>query len=158
MNLAIFSLPSCSGSGSSNFPLGFGNKVVGRKWGETEYLISAFPLGGYVKMFGEEQGEEVIPEDEHRSFSHKPVWQRFGIVVGGPVFNLLFAVILFFFMFFFAGLPEPMDTTMIGEVDAGSVAEKVGIKSGDKVSASTASRPPPGSRSPTASRTAAARK
>ena len=116
------------------FSLGFGNKVVGRQWGETEYLISAFPLGGYVKMFGEVQGEEDIPAAEQaRSFSHKPVWQRFGIVAGGPVFNLLFAVVLFFGMFYFAGLPEPVDTTVIGQVGQASAAEKAGIKPGDQV-------------------------
>ncbi|MHB8791352.1 MAG: RIP metalloprotease RseP [Desulfobulbaceae bacterium] len=116
------------------FSLGFGNKVVGRKWGETEYLISAFPLGGYVKMFGEVQGEgEITEEEKPRSFSHKPVWQRFGIVAGGPVFNLLFAVVLFFGMFFFAGLPEPVDTTVIGQIGPASAAEKAGIKPGDRV-------------------------
>ncbi|MBV5316918.1 MAG: RIP metalloprotease RseP [Desulfobulbaceae bacterium] len=115
------------------FSLGFGQKVIGRQWGETEYLISAFPLGGYVKMYGEQQGEEVLPEDVHRSFSHKPVWQRFGIVFGGPLFNLVFAVVLFFCIFLFAGLPEPVDSTRIGEVSAGSVAEEMGVKSGDVV-------------------------
>jgi regulator of sigma E protease len=115
------------------FSLGFGSKVIGRQWGETEYLISAFPLGGYVKMYGEQPEEEVGQEDLHRSFSHKPVWQRFSIVFGGPLFNLLFAVLLFFFMFVFAGLPEPVDSTKIGEVSAGSVAEQVGIKTGDQV-------------------------
>lgn len=116
------------------FSLGFGNKMVGWQWGETEYLISAFPLGGYVKMYGEQPGEdEVSPEDRHRSFSHKPVWQRFGIVFGGPLFNLLFAVLLFFFMFVFTGLPEPVDSTKIGEVTVGSVAAEVGMKAGDEV-------------------------
>ena len=115
------------------FSLGFGNKLIGRQWGETEYLISAFPLGGYVKMYGEQQGEEVRPEDEHRSFSHKAVWQRFGIVFGGPLFNLLFAIVLFFLIFIFAGIPEPVDSTKIGEVTAGSVADQVGIKPGDLV-------------------------
>jgi len=115
------------------FSLGFGNRVVGRQWGETEYLISAFPLGGYVKMFGEEQGEEVAPAERSRSFSHKPVWQRFGIVAGGPLFNLLFAVVLFFGMFLVAGLPEPLDTTRIGQVADGSVAQQAGILPGDTV-------------------------
>ena len=116
------------------FSLGFGNKIVGRKWGETEYLISAFPLGGYVKMFGEQQGEEEIdPAEQPRSFSHKPVWQRFGIVAGGPVFNLFFAVVLFFGMFFLVGLPEPVDTTRIGKVGPGSAAELAGIDEGDTV-------------------------
>lgn len=115
------------------FSLGFGQKVIGRQWGETEYLISAFPLGGYVKMYGEQQGEAILPENVDRSFSHKPVWQRFGIVFGGPLFNLVFAIFLFFFIFIFSGLPEPVDSTRIGEVGAGSVAEQVGIKVGDVV-------------------------
>lgn len=116
------------------FSLGFGGKLVGRKWGETEYLISAFPLGGYVKMFGEHQGdEEVDPAEQPRSFSHKAVWQRFCIVAGGPVFNLLFAVILFFGMFVIVGLPEAIDTTQIGQVTPGSAAEKAGIVAGDTI-------------------------
>jgi len=115
------------------FSLGFGNKVVGRKWGETEYLISAFPLGGYVKMFGEQQGEEIPASEYERSFSHKPVWQRFGIVFGGPLFNLLFAVLLFFAMFALVGLPEPVDTTLIGHVSSGSAAQKAGIRDGDVI-------------------------
>lgn len=115
------------------FSLGFGNKVIGRQWGETEYLISAFPLGGYVKMYGEQSGDDVPHDETHRSFSHKSVWKRFGIVFGGPLFNLLFAVALFFFMFALAGLPEPVDSTKIGEVTPGSVAEQVGIKAGDVV-------------------------
>jgi regulator of sigma E protease len=115
------------------FSLGFGGKLVSRKWGETEYLISAFPLGGYVKMFGEHQGEEMDPAEQPRSFSHKAVWQRFCIVAGGPVFNLLFAVVLFFGMFAFAGLPEALDTTEIGKISPGSAAEKVGILPGDTI-------------------------
>jgi regulator of sigma E protease len=116
------------------FSLGFGNKLVSRKWGETEYLISAFPLGGYVKMFGENQGETEIPSEEQpRSFSHKPVWQRFSIVAGGPLFNLFFAVVLFFAIFFLAGFPEPLDTTSIGKVSPGSAAERAGVMEGDTI-------------------------
>ena len=116
------------------FSVGFGNKIVSKKWGETEYLLSAFPLGGYVKMFGEHQGVgEITPEEEPRSFSHKPVWQRFGIVAGGPVFNILFAVFLFIAMFFFAGLPEPIDTTSIGKVAPDSAAEKAKLLVGDTI-------------------------
>ncbi len=116
------------------FSLGFGPKIIGRKFGETEYLLSAFPLGGYVKMFGEQQGEqEVGPADEPFSFSHKPVWQRFGIVAGGPFFNLAFAVFLFFLLLLVVGMPQAVDTTRIGQVTPGSVAESVGIKPGDVV-------------------------
>jgi len=115
------------------FSLGFGNKVVGRKWGDTEYLISAFPLGGYVKMFGEQQGEEIAVSEQERSFSHKPILQRFGIVFAGPLFNLLFAILLFFAMFALAGLPEPVDNTLIGQVGPKSAAEKAGLKSQDVI-------------------------
>jgi regulator of sigma E protease len=115
------------------FSLGFGNKVVGKKWGDTEYLLSAFPLGGYVKMYGEQPGEEIAEEDKEVSFSHKKVWQRFGIIFGGPLFNLLFAVLIFLFMFAFAGLPGPVDSTLIGQVSPGSAAEKVGLQAGDVI-------------------------
>lgn len=116
------------------FSLGFGRKVVGKKWGDTEYLISVFPLGGYVKMFGEQpDDEEIDPAERHRSFSHKPVWQRFGIVVAGPLFNLLFAILIFFLMFSLAGLPEPVDTTRIGQVAPGSAAQRAGLKAGDLI-------------------------
>ncbi|MBM9614602.1 RIP metalloprotease RseP [Desulfobulbus rhabdoformis] len=115
------------------FSLGFGQKLVGRTWGETEYLVSAFPLGGYVKMYGEHDGDEVEQVEEHRSFSHKTVWQRFGIIFGGPLFNLLFAVVLFFSMFSLAGMPEAVDTTRIGAVNPGSAAQVMGLAAGDEI-------------------------
>lgn len=115
------------------FSLGFGPKVVGRRHGETEYLLSAFPLGGYVKMLGEQGGEEVPADEKDRSFADKPVWQRFIIVAGGPTFNLLFAVFLFFLIFAVAGLPTPVDNTMIGGITAESPAQKAGLKPGDLI-------------------------
>jgi len=113
------------------FSLGFGPKLFGRQHGETEYLISALPLGGYVKMLGENPTEEVAPDDAVRSFSGKPVWQRFLIVAGGPVFNLLFSVILFFLIFLFAGLPQPVPGTKIGQVGPGTPAEAAGLRNND---------------------------
>jgi len=113
------------------FSLGFGPKVTGFQRGETEYLLSAFPLGGYVKMLGEQNGEEVAPEDEARSFAKKPVWQRFIVVAGGPVFNLVFAVFLFFLVFAINGLPQPVDNTVIGGVSADSPASRAGLEPGD---------------------------
>ncbi|MBU0480678.1 MAG: RIP metalloprotease RseP [Proteobacteria bacterium] len=115
------------------FSLGFGPKVTGFFAGETEYLLSAFPLGGYVKMLGEQPSEEVAPEDKARSFSDKPVWQRFLIVFGGPLFNLLFAVFLFFMIFAIAGLPTPVDNTVIGGITAESPASRAGIEPGDRI-------------------------
>lgn len=115
------------------FSLGFGPKLVSKKIGDTEYLISALPLGGYVKMLGEQNGEEVEEAEQEGSFSLKPVWQRFSIVFAGPLFNLLFAVVVFFLIFLAMGLPRPVDSTQIGGVTVGSAADKAGLKPGDVI-------------------------
>lgn len=115
------------------FSLGFGPKVIGKVMGETEYLISAFPLGGYVKMFGENPDEQNVDEEEKSgSFAHKPVYQRFLIILAGPVFNLLFSIVIFFFVFSIMGVPNSLDTTRIGKVTEDSPALKAGIKEGDE--------------------------
>ncbi len=115
------------------FSLGFGPKVWGRQLGETEYLLSAFPLGGYVKMTGEKPDEKIPAEDQGRSFANKPIWQRFLIVGAGPLSNLLFAALLFFLIFAVSGIPEPDPeaSTQIGTVTADSPAAEGGLKSGD---------------------------
>jgi regulator of sigma E protease len=119
------------------FSLGFGPKLVSRQYGETEYLISAFPLGGYVKMFGENPGElaeeRLSPGELKRSFATRPVWQRFIIVAGGPVFNLIFAMFLFFIIVWVAGLPQPLDTTTIGGVGQDTPAAEAGLLEGDTI-------------------------
>ncbi len=81
------------------FSLGFGPKLVSRQWGETEYLICAIPLGGYVQMLGEgsgEQGEgaELTVEEKQRSFADKPVSKRLAIVSAGPLMNLLLPLLI----------------------------------------------------------------
>ncbi|MFH7319389.1 RIP metalloprotease RseP [Desulfurivibrio sp. D14AmB] len=113
------------------FSLGFGPRLVGRKVGETEYQISAFPLGGYVNMLGENPGDETDPADRDRCFATKPVWQRFIIVAAGPFFNLAFAVLLFFLIFAAVGMPHPAPGTTIGEVAADSPAAAAGLEQGD---------------------------
>jgi regulator of sigma E protease len=119
------------------FSLGFGPKLISKQYGETEYLISAFPLGGYVKMFGENPGElaeeRLSPAELKRSFATRPVWQRFLIVAGGPVFNLIFAMFLFFIIVLVAGLPQPVDTTTIGGVGQDTPAAEAGLQEGDTI-------------------------
>lgn len=116
------------------FSLGFGPRVAGKTIGETEYVISALPLGGFVKMFGENPDEKEMAEnDKAVSFAHKSVSQRFGIVFAGPLFNLLFSVFLFFMVFAFVGVPTSTDTTVIGNVTQDSPAEKSGLMSGDVI-------------------------
>ena len=116
------------------FSLGFGPKIYGRTVGETEYLISAFPLGGYVKMFGENPDEiEGAASDKAASFAHKTVWQRFLIVLAGPLFNLLFSVLLFFVIFFSVGLPDSHNTTRVGQVNPDSPAAAAGLQVDDTI-------------------------
>jgi regulator of sigma E protease len=116
------------------FSLGFGPKIFGKMVGETEYLISAFPLGGYVKMFGENPDEQEGSQSEKEvSFAYKKVWQRFLIVFAGPLFNLLFTVFLFFMIFFFVGLPNDRDTTRIGQVNPDSPAAIAGVQVNDTI-------------------------
>ncbi len=116
--------------GVEKFSLGFGPKLIGKTIGETEYLVSAFPLGGYVKMVGENADGELSPEDLARSFAAKPPLQRIVIVAAGPLSNLLFAWLVFIAVFMI-GVPSP--TTRIGEVVQGKPAARAGIKANDLV-------------------------
>ncbi|MHB1226193.1 MAG: RIP metalloprotease RseP [Desulfurivibrionaceae bacterium] len=115
------------------FSLGFGPKVFGRTVGDTEYLLSAFPLGGYVKMYGESLTEEVASDQQEFSFSHKAIWQRFLVVFAGPLFNLLFAVLLFSTIFAVMGVSQPVNEARIGGVTMDSPADKAGLASNDLI-------------------------
>jgi regulator of sigma E protease len=112
------------------FSLGFGPKVIGKTYGETEYLLSAFPLGGYVKMLGEEPGEEFDEAEKQRAYNYQPVWKRFSVVVSGPFFNLCFAVLVFFLVFL-NGVPYMLPE--VGEITPGSPAAQQGIMKGDRI-------------------------
>jgi regulator of sigma E protease len=89
-----FIIAKKSGVGVLTFSLGFGRKLIGKKIGETEYQISAFPLGGYIKIIGENPEEEVSEEDRGRSFSDKPIPTRVAIIGFGPFMNLVLAFVL----------------------------------------------------------------
>ncbi|NUM58090.1 MAG: RIP metalloprotease RseP [Bdellovibrionaceae bacterium] len=112
------------------FSLGFGKKIFQYQKGDTNYCISLIPLGGYVKMFGEQPGDE-IPEDQKKvSFTHKKVSQRLAIVLAGPIMNLFFAFLVFIVVAFSG---ETFKAPFIGEVNPGSQAEIAGFSSGDKI-------------------------
>jgi regulator of sigma E protease len=115
--------------GVEKFSLGFGPKIFGRRIGNTDYCVSAIPLGGFVKMVGEEPGAEVATEDISISFTHKHVFKRILIVAAGPFFNLFLAMIIFFGIFQIYGtfILEPS----IGEVRENSPASRGGLKKGD---------------------------
>jgi len=120
------------------FSIGFGPKLAGRQSGETEYVVSAIPLGGYVKMLGEDLSDpEVSEEDKGRSFAHAPLLKRIAIVAAGPVFNLLLAYVIFtawlatgapLFVPSFADLASNVETVV-----PGSAAEAGGVRSGDRI-------------------------
>jgi regulator of sigma E protease len=119
-----------AGVGVLKFSLGFGPKIIGKKIGETEYVLSWIPLGGFVKLLGEQGNEELPPEDEKRSFFKQPVWKRMLIVSAGPLFNFLLAILIFIIVFMH-GLPSL--TPVIGQISPDSFASKAGILSGDKI-------------------------
>ncbi len=116
------------------FSLGFSPVMIKRKWGETEYMLSWIPLGGYVKLFGEEPDpeEEISPEDKERAFTSKPIWARMAIVAAGPVFNFIFAVILLC-AGFVAGFP--VLASEVGKALPDSPAMQAGFETGDMVKA-----------------------
>ncbi len=126
-----FLMAKLSGVGVLTFSVGFGPKLWVRKKGETEYALSAFPLGGYVKMVGEDPDDEVQQSDIERSFAHKGLFKRIVIVAAGPGFNLLLAVVLLLVVFLFYGVP--VLSTRVGGVEKGSPAERAGIHKGDVI-------------------------
>ena len=135
--LGHFILAKSVGVKVMKFSLGFGPKIFGRKIGETEYLLSAIPLGGYVKPLGEEPGEEISEEDRPRAFNNQPVWKRAAIVLAGPVFNLVLAYIIFT-VFLSVNLPVTIPkldsiTTTIENVMEDSPAMKAGLTKDDTI-------------------------
>ncbi len=154
--LGHFLLAKMMGVSVEKFSLGFGPKLFGKTIGETEYLLSAFPLGGYVKMFGEggfiEGGESHHPEtetadatetvapvphvlsaeDKARSFAHKPVLARIAIVIAGPMFNLIFAWLIFIVI---CMMGVPTVTTKIGDALTDKPAARAGMLKGDVITA-----------------------
>ena len=118
------------GVGVTKFSFGFGPKLAGVKRGETEYLISAIPLGGYVKLVGENDAEEVSPEERDKAFYEKPVWVKMAVVGAGPIANLVFAFLVFWVVFQ-GGVPAL--TPRIGEVMPDTPAARAGIEAGDLV-------------------------
>ena len=114
------------------FSLGFGPKLIGKKIGETEYQIAVFPLGGFVKLLGEDPHEELKEEERRRSLWVQPIWKRLLIFCAGSFFNLFLAVVLFSSVNLFKGVASmPTIPPKIGEISAGLPAEKAGLKPGD---------------------------
>lgn len=132
--LGHFLVAKRSGVGVLKFSLGFGPKLVGVKRGETEYLLSALPLGGYVKMIGEDPSDQS-PEaaDPERSFSQKSVGTRARIILAGPLANFALPVLIFWGMFTFVG--QSYLLPIVGTPESGSPAAEADLRAGDRVQA-----------------------
>jgi regulator of sigma E protease len=113
------------------FSVGFGKSLWSRRVGKDgmELAIGAFPLGGYVKMLDEAEGE--VPASElHRAFNRQPVWKRMAIVVAGPMFNFIFAILAYWAVYMVGvdGI-QPV----VGKVAEGSIAQQAGFRAGDTI-------------------------
>jgi regulator of sigma E protease len=115
------------------FSLGFGKRVWGFRRGETEYRLAALPLGGYVKLSGEDLEEG--PSDDPRDFVNRPRWQRIAVYLAGPAANVVLSVLLIWGLFV-AGIDIPALQSIpavVGEVEADSPAARAGLASGDEI-------------------------
>ncbi len=113
------------------FSIGFGKPIWTKIAGQdrTEYCLSAIPLGGYVKFLDEREGP-IDPEDQGRAFNHKPIASRIAVLLAGPLFNFLFAI-LAYWIIFVNGVPTMKPA--VGEVIEGTYAAEAGLEFGDRI-------------------------
>ena len=124
------------GVGAETFSIGFGREIAG--WTDrsgTRWKVGWLPLGGYVRFVGDEShaGEGEAQADTERSFAAKPVWQRFLIVLAGPLANFILAIIIF--ACFFAALGIPRTPNVVMAVQPGTAAAAAGLQKGDRIEA-----------------------
>jgi regulator of sigma E protease len=114
------------------FSVGFGKALWMRKGGAdgTEYVVAAIPLGGYVKLLDEREGP-VDQAEVHRAFNRRPHWQRILVLLAGPAFNIVFAILLLWVLFWSTGLTEVR--AVVGDVLPDSAAARAGLTKGDEV-------------------------
>lgn len=160
--LGHFSIAKLVGVKVYEFSLGFGTKILSHRKGDTQYNLRLFPLGGFVRMAGMDNDEDVreakkefaslhgLKEEEvedtkithllvpEKAFNNKTILQRMAVIFAGPFMNLVLAVLLFSIVFGFYGIPSskpvPVEKqTTISQVLADGAAQKAGFKSGDKI-------------------------
>jgi len=122
------------------FGFGFPPKVWGKKIGETLYSINLLPIGGFVKLYGEDEAGagrvssgKKVTKDIDRAFFAKPIYQRILVVLAGVTMNFILAVIIVTYLFTTDGIPTPGTTVTLTEIAKNSPAEKAGLKKGDIV-------------------------
>jgi len=131
--LGHFLVAKASGVMVLRFSLGFGPRVLTTRRGETEYALSLVPLGGYVKMLGEDDASEASGADIKRSFAHQPLWKRFAIVFAGPASNLAWSWLCLLIVALLWGMLVPSDLPVVGGLVHGLPAEKAGLQTNDRI-------------------------
>jgi regulator of sigma E protease len=114
--LGHFTAAKAVGMRVERFSLFFPPLAIRKKWGETEYAIGLVPLGGYVKISGQNPHEELPPEIAHRGYFRQPVWKRIVVIAAGPAVNIALAFLILMALIWHAGISEP--TNQIERVTA----------------------------------------
>jgi regulator of sigma E protease len=120
------------------FSVGFGPRLFGRKWGTTDYRVSAIPLGGYVKLGGDEsnsaiEGESASDIPPEEQFNLRPKWQRIAVAIAGPVMNILTALAIPLATAMLFGIAITPTSPVVARIAPGSAAETAGLQPGDRI-------------------------
>ncbi|MCA1817925.1 MAG: RIP metalloprotease RseP [Acidobacteria bacterium] len=120
------------------FSVGFGPRLFGKVWGTTDYRVSLIPLGGYVKLGGDDTNAPIegataqnIPARER--FDLRPRWQKFLVMVAGPVMNILTALAVVFLGAVLSGVPVMPTSPVVGKIEPSSASEAAGLRVGDRI-------------------------
>ncbi|MEQ8200183.1 MAG: RIP metalloprotease RseP [Syntrophomonadaceae bacterium] len=111
------------------FSLGFGKKLYSTRKDGVEYSLRLIPLGGFVRMAGEEQGDMSNPE----GFNNRKPWEKIAVSFSGPFMNFVLAIFIFIYTFAFIGLGFPSNEPVVGEVIKGKPAYAAGLQSNDRI-------------------------
>lgn len=133
--LGHFIMARLAGVGVERFSVGFGPVLWRYRGKETEYCLSAIPMGGYVKMMGDDEnpleGGKTGAADPAKAFNLKPLWARFLIVFAGPAMNFILAAVIFALVFMLLG--RPVAPAVVGRVTEGGPAAQAGLKTGERI-------------------------
>ena len=127
--LGHFMVAKAVGMRVDEFAIGFGPKLYERTEGETQYSLRLLPLGGYNRIYGMEPGEDADP----RAFNTQTLWKRMAVILAGSGMNLLLPLFIFFGIFFFHGIQEPVNEPVLGGVVPKFAAEAAGLRQGDRM-------------------------